>query len=394
VGAVFGVVLTAFLLLTGAVSVTPGTLSATRVLVESLTRACEQLVPWLLLWLVVLPALLRVRFGQPWLALFVYVALAVVLMPRALDLTDVSSTQLLGIGIFALVTGLPIVRAADVWLSASFLVALHIVTVSLVGLPFGSSAGYGVLESRVTGDVLLTGGRLGPVFGMFGMLGCAWVAGAMLQYQRLIFAGVAGLARSRRQALGDFGFGLIVSAACVSLMFMAMLLTQQSRIAAIAPSLAAVAQSITTRLPVAIASQWLFAYALVSVIKVVLRRGWIAVSLATIVSAGLHLSMPGTTIFTAASVAVMAIATGAAFVTTGRLWMPIALSYGWLLCEGPIFGFASGGLPMRLSWFRQETLQYTVWSGGVHGPDASLLGIIARVIMAVAVIAFARKDTK
>lgn len=393
VGAVFGAVLTAFLLLTGALSVSPGTLSAPRVLAESLTRACEQLVPWLLLWLVVLPALLRVRFGQPWLALFAYVALAVVLMPRALDVSDVSSTQLIAIGIFALVTGLPIVRAADVWLCASFLVALHIVTVSLAGMPFGSSAGYGVFESRLAGDVLVTGGRMGPVFGMFGMLGCAWVAGAMLQHQHRVFAGVASLARSRRQALGDFGFGLLVSAASVSLMFIAMLVTQQSRVAAITLSLAAVAQSINTRLPMAIASQWLFAYALVSVLLLALSRAWLAVSLAVVAAVGLHLWQPGTTMFTAASVAAMAVATGAAFVTTGRLWMPIALSYGWLLSEGPIFGFASGGLPVRVSWFHQETLQFTIWSGGVHGPDASLFGILARGIMAIAVIAFARKDT-
>lgn len=393
-GAVFGLVLTAFLLLTGALSIGSGSLSPATVLAESLTRACQQLVPWLLLWLVLLPALLRVRFAQPWLALFLYVALAVLLVPRALDVAEVSTTQLVAIGVMALVTGLPIVRAADVWLTASFVAALHIVTVSIAGLPFGSSAGYGVFTSRLTGDELLTGGRMGPVFGIFGMLGFAWIAGALLQNQRRVFAGSAGLARSRREAFTDFGFGLAVAAACVSVMFMLMLVTQQSRVVDLSPSLAAVSASLSASLPAAIASQWLFAYVLVSVLMLLVRRGWIAVVIASAIAVALHLLSPGTTAFTAAGVAAMAVAAGTAFVATNRLWMPIALSYGWMLFEGPIFGFASGGLPVRQSWFHQETLQYTIWSGGVHGPDASLFGIAARVIMAGAVIAFARKDNR
>lgn len=391
-GAVFGIVLTAFLVLTGALAMSPGSLPPARVLAESLTEACRQLVPWLLLWLVVLPALLRVRFGQPWLALGLYTALAVVLIPRAIDVTVVSSSQWVAVGLFALVTGLPIVRAADVWLSASFFVALHIVTVSVAGLTFGGSGGYGVFDSRLAGDVLLTGDRMGPVFGMFGMLGLAWLAGAMLQHQRMIFAGTARLSRSRRDALTDFGLGLAIAAAAVSLMVIAMLATHQSRVVAVLPSIGALSASLRTILPSAVAAQCLTSYVLVSVLVLVCRRGWIAVLLATVVAMGDHLIAPGATAFTVAGVGAMTLASGAAYVATGRLWMPVALSYGWMLFAGPIFGFASGGLPVHQSWFRQDVLQYTVWSGGVHGPDASVFGIAAKLLMAGAVVAFARKD--
>ena len=394
-GAVFGVLLAVFLALTGALSVSPGTLPAARVLAESLTRACVQLVPWLLLWLIVLPALLRVPIAQPWLALLIYTGLAVVLVPRAIDVdvATVSSTQLFAVGLFALVTGLPIIRAADVWLSASFLVALHIVTVSLAGLPFGGTPGLGVFDSRLSGDVLLTGGRLGPVFGMFGMLGLLWLAGAMLQHQRLIFAGAERRMPSRRDALADFGLGITLSAAAAALMFMAMLVTRQSRIAALLPSISAISSSLSTSLPSAVASQFLYSYVLVSAIVLVVRRGWIAVLLTTAVAMGDHLMAPGTSAFTAAGLGAMTLACGAAFVTTGRLWMPIALSFGWMLCEGPIFGFASGGMVAQQSWFRQDILQYTVWSGGVLGPDASVFGIVAKLLLAGAVVAVARKDT-
>ena len=392
-GAVFGVVLAAFLLLTSALSASPGAMPAARVLAESLSKACEQLVPWLLLWLIVLPALLRLPFGQPWLALVVYTALAVVLVPRMIDVAELSSSQLVAIGVFALVTGLPVVRAADVWLSAAFVGAVHIVTVSIVGLPFGGSGGYGVFDSRLTGDVLLTGGRMGPVFGVFGMLGFAWIAATLLKHQKTIFAGAGHVPRLRRDALGDFGFGLALSAACVSLVFIAILLTRQARIDGFEPAVSALSASAGAMLGAAVARNVLFGYVLTSIIVLVVRRGWIAVLIATSVVMGLHLTAPGTNAFTAASAGALALAAGAAFIATGRLWMPVALTFGWMLFEGPIFGFASGGITAHQSWFRQEILQYTTWSGGVLGPDASVLGIIAKLMMAGAVAVFARRDT-
>ena len=385
-GVVFGIVLTGFLMLTGALQMTPGSAPTSQVIAESLTAACGQLVPWLLLWLIVLPALLRLPFGQPWLALAIYVALAVWLVPYATDATDLSSSQLVAIGIFAMVSGLPVVRAADVWLVASFLAALHIVTVSIVGLPFGGSGGYGAFDSSLTGDVLLTGGTLGPVFGVFGMLGLLWVAGSLLQHQAMVFAGAARWARSRRGTLMDFGIGLAVSSACVSLVFIAMLVTGQSRIAAVVPSIGALSASLSTCLPGAIASAWLYGYVLVSVIVLVVRRGWIAAILVTAVAVGVHLMAPGTNAYTAAGVGAATLAGAVAFIATGRLWMPVALGYGWLLFEGPIFGFASGGLPVHQSWFHQETLRFTEWSGGVLGPDASVFSIIAKLIMTATVL--------
>ncbi len=385
-GVVFGVVLTGFLLLTGALQMTSGSVPASRVLAESLTGACAQLVPWLLLWLIVLPALLRVPIGQPWLALAIYVALAVWLVPLAIGVTELSPSQLVAIGIFAMVSGLPVVRAADTWLVASFIAALHIITVSIVGLPFGGSGGYGLFDSTLTGDVLLTGGTMGPVFGLFGMLGMLWVAGSLLQHQAVVFADAARMARSRRDALMDFGIGLVVSAAGVSLMFMAMLVMRQSRIAAVAPSLGALSASLGTMLPGAIAGAFLYGYVLASVIMLAVRRAWIAAMVTTAVAVGVHLMAPGTNAHTAAGAGAATLAGVAAFLATGRLWMPVALGYGWLLFEGPIFGFASGGLPAHQSWFRQETLQFTAWSGGIIGPDASVAGIIAKLLMTAAVI--------
>lgn len=384
-GAVFGLVLLAFLALTGVLSASMGSIPARQILVESMTRACEQLVPWLVLWVFVLPALLRLPFGQPWLALLVYVAFAVFFVPIALDLTAVSSTERFALGLFALVTALPVIRAFDVWLSSGFVVALHLVTVSVAGLPFGTTAGYGLFDAQATGDALVTGGRLGPVFGLFGMLGLCWIAGSMLQHQRRLFADAPFARWSRRDAMADFGVGFVIAAAAASLMFVAMVLSGQIRIAAAMPSLAAISASLATALPRALAAELLLSYGITALLLRITRRPGTAIVSTVAVAIAWHLQTPGTTSFTAAGVAVTAAASAAAFVCTGRLWMSVALRYGWWLCVGTIYGFPLDGWPVRLSWFRQDVVQYTAWSGGVHGPDASVIGTLAKLAMLAAV---------
>ena len=216
----------------------------------------------------------------------------------------------------------------------------------------------------------------------------------MLRHQRTIFAGARTIIRSRREALADFGLGLVMSAAAVSLAFIATLLTRQARVMELVPSFGALATAAMPRLGASIAHECVYAYVLVTVLMIVLRHRWIAVAVAAAAAAGIHLMSPGTNAFTAASAAAGVLAGGAAFVVTGRLWMPIALTFGWQMAQGPIFGFASGGLPVPHSWFRQEILEYTAWSGGVLGPDASVIGIAAKLLMAAAVVAFAQRDTR
>jgi hypothetical protein len=168
--------------------------------------------------------------------------------------------------------------------------------------------------------------------------------------------------------------------------------TRQSHVTEFTPSIAALSASLATALPVAVADQFLYAYVLVSVLVIVVRRRWIAVAVAVAIAMAADLMWPGTTAFTAVSVGAMTLAGSVAFIATGRLWLPVALAYGWRLFEGPIFGFASSGLPVHQSWFRQDILQFTVWSGGVHGPDAGAFGIAAKLLLAGAVIAFVRKE--
>lgn len=394
IGVVFGTVLCGFVALTGMLQIVPSEMPAAKVLVEALPSICVQLTPWLLLWLVVLPALLRPRLLQPWLGLALYVAAAVVLVPRAIDIPELETSQLVAIGLLALVTGLPIARAGDSWLVASFFGAVYLVTSTIVGLPFGGSGGYGVWQSRAVGDVVLTGGRLGPVFGVFGMLGMLWLAGSLLQHQSLLFADAKRIARSRRQALVDFGLGLLLAAAAVALMFVAALAARQVRIGAMELSVAPLLASLSRQLPRAIASAFLWCYVYTGAIAATTRRPLLAAMAVALGAAAWNGWGAGATFFTAASAGALVLAQTWAYASTGRLWMPVAISFGWMLCEGPIFGFSSGGFPPQSPWIQQEILQYTAWNGGVYGPDGAVFGIAAKLLIVAALVYLGRHQLR
>lgn len=390
-GLLFGVLLTGYLYLTGILDLTSSGYAAQAMAAQALPRAVKDLVPWLLVWLFVTPAVQRIPFAQPWLALLSSAALGAALVPRMLGVEAVSSTQTFALFLFGLVLTLPVVRAKDVWLPASFFVGLHIVTVSVVGMPFGQ-LGEGVLAARLLGDALVTGGQLGPVFGFAGMLGQLWIAASMLRHQRLLFSGASLRVLPRADGLRQLASGLMLASAAVAVMFVLTIGTGQSRIAGVELSISSISSSLTTALPVAIASATLYCVVLVTLALAVVRRGWIAAIAATAVAVFVHLQSPGTNAHTAAGVAALTLAITLAFARTGRLWMPIGLAYGWLLVEGPIFGFPTNGFPIGHPWFQQQVMEYTRLGGGVIGPAASVFATGAKCLLVIAVIVVTRPE--
>ena len=390
-GVLFGALLTGYLVLTGILGVTTSGYDVRSLITQALPRAAKDLVPWLLIWLFVTPAVQRIPFVQPWLALLASAALGVALVPRMLAIDDLTTTQIGAVFLFGLILTLPVVRAKDVWLPASFFIGLHMVTVSIMGMPFGN-LGEGIFAARLLGDALMTGGRLGPVFGFAGMLGQLWLAGSMLRHQRVLFAGASTRVRPRGEGLRQLAIGLMLASAAVAVMFVLTIGTGQSRIAGVELSLTAISNSLTTALPVAIASAILSCFILVTLAYALVRRGWMAAVIATVVAMALHLQSPGTSAHTAAGVGALSLAAALAFAHTGRLWMPIGLLYGWFLFEGPVFGFPTNGFPIGHPWVQQQVMEYTALGGGIIGPAASTFATGAKCLLVIAVIFVTRSE--
>lgn len=391
VGALFGALLTVYLFITGVLDVTASGYGVAGMLTQALPRAAKDLVPWLLVWLFVTPAVQRIPFAQPWLALVASAGLGTALVPRVLAIAGLSWPQFGALFVFGLILTLPVVRAKDPWLPSAFFIALHVVTVSIMGMTFGN-VGDGVFAGRLIGDDMITGGALGPVFGFAGVLGQLWIAGSMLQHQRLLFGAARARVPSRRNGLRQLATGVALASAGVTLMFVVTVVSGHSKIVAVSPSLSAIADSLTTALPVALASAIVSCVVLTTLAFALVRRGWIAAIIASVLTVVIHLQSPGTSAFTAAGVGGLALAMTLAFAYTGRLWMPIGLAYGWLLFEGPIFGFPTNGFPIGHPWFGQQVMEYTTLGGGIIGPDASVFATAAKCLLIAAVIFVIRSE--
>jgi hypothetical protein len=358
---------------------------------QALTRALRDLVPWLLIWLFVTPALQRLPWAQPWLALLASAAFAIALVPLMLGIEHLTGLQLGAMFLFAVALGLPVVRANDVWLVSMFFIGMHIVTVTVMGMPFGR-IGEGIFAARLRGDALVTGGQMGPVFGFAGMLGQVWLASTVLTHQRLLFSGARARIEPRGAALRQLAIGGVLSAIGVTIFFGLTIATGHSVVQAVQPSAVTLSESLRSALPAAI-TLVIWPCLIAALVLPAVGRRWLAAIIATAVMVAIDAWSPGGNAFTMTSRGAMTLAVSLAFANTGRLWMPVGLAFAWLVCEGPIFGFPTNGFPIRHPWVQQEIRQYSLMSGGVIGPAASAFAIAAKSLVVLAV-AFVTRATQ
>ncbi len=100
----------------------------------------------------------------------------------------------------------------------------------------------------------------------------------------------------------------------------------------------------------------------------------IAVVLSALVFGALHGTYPGATAF---SMLTTAIETGTllalAFALTRNLWLAIGIHAGWNFAEGSLFGAAVSGTKEAHSLFNAELAGPNLLTGGIFGPEASLV---------------------
>ena len=120
-----------------------------------------------------------------------------------------------------------------------------------------------------------------------------------------------------------------------------------------------------------------------------------AVILAWVVSSSLfgvlHLSNPNATPISSVGITFAGLLLGIGYVLTGRLAIPIGLHITWNLFQGNVFDFPVSGVePMGVTFLSIEQGGPNLFTGGVFGPEAGLLGIAASLAGSLLILLWVR----
>jgi uncharacterized protein len=74
---------------------------------------------------------------------------------------------------------------------------------------------------------------------------------------------------------------------------------------------------------------------------------------------------------------------GAAYAATDRLWLPIGMHIGWNFTEGSVFGMSVSGNTADSGWLRGSLTGPRLLTGGVFGPEASIVAVAVCLTAAV-----------
>ena len=109
---------------------------------------------------------------------------------------------------------------------------------------------------------------------------------------------------------------------------------------------------------------------------------WGGLLLSAAVFVATHAQSPGANFTGLSTVALAGVSFGAAYATTGRLWLPIGLHCGWNFAQSSMFGTAMSGFDTGPGLIVGTLNGPSILTGGQFGPEASIMALI--VVFAVA----------
>lgn len=219
-----------------------------------------------------------------------------------------------------------------------------------------------------------------------------WLAGRFLD-RRPFFSGF-GLRLDRAWWL-DFGFGLVLGAFLMTMIFLVELSTGWVTVTGTFEAVSGGSFFPAILAPVAFFSCVGFyeelssrGYQLTNIAEGlnfpgVGARG--AVLLAWVLSSSifgvLHLLNPNASVASTLNIAFAGIMLGTGYVLTGQLAIPVGLHMTWNFFQGNVFGFPVSGIDtIGATFVETEQGGPTLFTGGVFGPEAGLLGVGAMVV--------------
>ena len=205
----------------------------------------------------------------------------------------------------------------------------------------------------------------------------------------------------------DLGFGLVLGAALMTLVFLVEL----------AAGWITVAGTVQTAAPGRpFAAEFLAALVLfvsVGIYEELLLRGYLlrnlaeglswfdrvrpvaAIVAATVVSSlvfgGLHFFNPNATLVSTLGISFAGVFLAIGYVLTGELAIPIGIHITWNFFQGPVFGFPVSGSQSAATLVAVEQHGPRIVTGGPFGPEAGLVGLGAVLVGSAAITAWVRR---
>jgi membrane protease YdiL (CAAX protease family) len=121
------------------------------------------------------------------------------------------------------------------------------------------------------------------------------------------------------------------------------------------------------------------------------RGAILLTALGTAIIFGLfHATNPGASVMSTLALVLAGGLYATAYVLTGELAIPIGYHIAWNFFEGAVFGFPVSGYSLDASFIATQVEGPDLWTGGAFGPEAGLLGILARAAGIVMIMAWVR----
>lgn len=117
----------------------------------------------------------------------------------------------------------------------------------------------------------------------------------------------------------------------------------------------------------------------------------LAVLVTSVIFGLLHYGNPNATILSTLIITAAGVMFGLPYIITGRLSIPIGLHISWNFFQGGIFGMPVSGIPTRVSLLQTRIEGPLQWTGGRFGPEASMTGLIAVVLLTIWIILYLRR---
>jgi len=123
---------------------------------------------------------------------------------------------------------------------------------------------------------------------------------------------------------------------------------------------------------------------------VLLRSRWVAVLVSAIYFGAAHAANPGATVVSIASHFLGGVMYAVAYLGSRRIWMPFGVHFTWNFVQGLVLGFPVSG--MTTPRLLQQAATGPDWlTGGSYGPEAGLVGLCARLLVILMLLAWFRR---